>query len=86
MKVHEYQARELLGQAGVPVPPGTVARSGAEAGEAFTQMGVPLAVDFEWGPSWAETHKTGAAVVVVTGVTEETGRVQPYGQEKDRDW
>ena len=31
MNIHEYQAKQLLGQTGVPVPPGTVATTPAEA-------------------------------------------------------
>jgi succinyl-CoA synthetase beta subunit len=48
MKVHEYQARELLAQAGIPVPPGRVIDSIAHASGAFnavvTGMSPPLAV------------------------------------------
>jgi succinyl-CoA synthetase beta subunit len=44
MKIHEYQAKQLLAAAGVPVPPGFVARTGAEAAEAFTKLGGPIAV------------------------------------------
>lgn len=47
MKVHEYQARELLAEAGVPVPPGVMITSIEEAGKAYEQVtaeGGPLAV------------------------------------------
>jgi succinyl-CoA synthetase beta subunit len=44
MKIHEYQAKDLFRQAGIPVPAGLVARTAAEAGAAFGQLGVPLAV------------------------------------------
>lgn len=44
MKIHEYQAKQLLAAAGVPVPPGFVAKSGAEAAEAFGKLGGALAV------------------------------------------
>jgi len=44
MKVHEYQAKELFRQAGVPVPSGLTARTADEAGAAFTKLGAPLAV------------------------------------------
>jgi succinyl-CoA synthetase beta subunit len=44
MKIHEYQAKEILRAAGVAVPRGVVARSGDEAAAAFTQLGGPLAV------------------------------------------
>src|SRR5947209_6835469 len=39
MKIHEYQAKELLAAAGAPVPPGLVAASPAEAAAAFDKMG-----------------------------------------------
>src|SRR5947207_5662794 len=39
MKIHEYQAKELLAAAGAPVPKGLVASSPAEAVAAFDKMG-----------------------------------------------
>src|SRR5207253_3573778 len=39
MKIHEYQAKELLAAAGAPVPPGIVASSPAEATAAFDKLG-----------------------------------------------
>jgi succinyl-CoA synthetase beta subunit len=39
MKIHEYQAKELLAAAGAPVPRGIVVRSPAEAQQAFDQLG-----------------------------------------------
>src|SRR5437867_10757581 len=39
MKVHEYQAKELLAQAGAAVPRGIVASSSTETQKAFDQMG-----------------------------------------------
>ncbi|MGQ0635922.1 MAG: ADP-forming succinate--CoA ligase subunit beta [Planctomycetaceae bacterium] len=44
MKIHEYQAKQLLAAAGVPVPKGGVARTAEEAARAFTQLGGPVAV------------------------------------------
>ncbi|NOX53819.1 MAG: ADP-forming succinate--CoA ligase subunit beta [Planctomycetes bacterium] len=44
MKIHEYQAKQLLAEAGVAVPRGQVARTPDEAAEAFTQLGGELAV------------------------------------------
>jgi succinyl-CoA synthetase beta subunit len=41
MKIHEYQAKELLAAAGAPVPRGVVVRSAAEARCAFEQLGSP---------------------------------------------
>lgn len=42
MKIHEYQAKDLLRAAGVPVLAGQVARTPAEAAEAFTALGTPV--------------------------------------------
>lgn len=44
MKIHEFQAKGILRQAGVPVPNGEVARTPDEAAAAFTKLGGPLAV------------------------------------------
>ncbi len=38
MKVHEYQARQLLSDFGVPVPPAIVACSGEEAAKAYAKL------------------------------------------------
>jgi succinyl-CoA synthetase beta subunit len=42
MKIHEYQAKELLAAAGASVPRGVVASSPAEAQRAFDQNGGPV--------------------------------------------
>ncbi|MBL6712074.1 MAG: ADP-forming succinate--CoA ligase subunit beta [Pirellulales bacterium] len=42
MKIHEYQAKDLLRAAGVPVLAGQVARTPAEAAQAFTALGTPV--------------------------------------------
>ncbi|MGH7169356.1 MAG: ADP-forming succinate--CoA ligase subunit beta [Gemmataceae bacterium] len=39
MKIHEYQAKELLARAGAKIPRGLVASSAAEAQHAFDQLG-----------------------------------------------
>jgi succinyl-CoA synthetase beta subunit len=44
MKIHEYQAKQLLAAAGVPVPKGIVARTPDEAAGAFRQIGTSVAV------------------------------------------
>ncbi|MBX3411948.1 MAG: ADP-forming succinate--CoA ligase subunit beta [Pirellulales bacterium] len=44
MKIHEYQAKQILREAGVAVPRNIVARSSAEAAEAFRTLGGSLAV------------------------------------------
>src|SRR5579862_8253802 len=42
MKIHEYQAKELLAAAGAAVPHGIVVSSAAEALQAFDQLGGPV--------------------------------------------
>jgi succinyl-CoA synthetase beta subunit len=42
--LHEYQAKELLRAAGVPVPPGRIAHSPEEAEAIATEYGVPVMV------------------------------------------
>ncbi|MFO0790319.1 MAG: ADP-forming succinate--CoA ligase subunit beta [Pirellulales bacterium] len=44
MKIHEYQAKQLLREAGVAVPEGIMATTAAEAAAAFKKLGGPLAV------------------------------------------
>ncbi|MBX9788458.1 MAG: ADP-forming succinate--CoA ligase subunit beta [Pirellulales bacterium] len=44
MKIHEFQAKELLRSAGVPVPKSIVARTPEEAAAAFQELGGKLAV------------------------------------------
>lgn len=44
MKIHEYQARQILQQAGIAVPPAQVVRSPQEAGQAFTKFACPMCV------------------------------------------
>ena len=44
MKVHEYQAKEILARYGVPVPNGKVARTADEAAAIAEELGVPVVV------------------------------------------
>jgi succinyl-CoA synthetase beta subunit len=44
MKIHEFQAKELLRKAGVTVLRGSVAKTPEEAAQAFRQLGSPVAV------------------------------------------
>src|SRR3954451_14785593 len=44
MKIHEYQARQILSEAGVPVPPAEVVRTPEEAAAAFKMFGQPMCV------------------------------------------
>ena len=47
MKIHEYQARELLSHAGVPVPPAHVVESVEQAVEAFKKINSKVVVRSE---------------------------------------
>jgi succinyl-CoA synthetase beta subunit len=44
MKIHEFQAKDLLRASGVATPKGMVARNADEAKTAFSQLGGPIAV------------------------------------------
>ncbi len=44
MKIHEYQARELLAQYGIPIPPGNVAKTPAEARAIAAEIGARVVV------------------------------------------
>ena len=44
MKIHEFQAKQILREAGVAVPRGMVARTAEEAAAAFTELGGSIAV------------------------------------------
>jgi len=64
MKIHEFQAKQILRKAGVPVPRGVVARTADEAGDAFRELGGKLAVvkaQIHAGGRGKGTVKTNAA-------------------------
>ena len=44
MKIHEYQARKILSDAGIPVPPAEVVRTPDEAAAAFKKFESPMCV------------------------------------------
>ncbi|MGA2193481.1 MAG: ADP-forming succinate--CoA ligase subunit beta [Nitrospirota bacterium] len=44
MRLHEYQAKDILRKAGIKTPRGVTASSPSEAGEAFSEIGAPIAV------------------------------------------
>jgi succinyl-CoA synthetase beta subunit len=44
MKIHEYQARQILSEAGIPVPPAEVVRTPDEAAAAFKQFNQAMCV------------------------------------------
>src|SRR5258707_9347852 len=44
MKIHEYQAKEILGRYGVPIQPGRVAYTPEEAEEIARNVGLPVVI------------------------------------------
>jgi len=44
MKIHEYQAKQLLAKYGIPVPDGIIATTAAEAAAAFDELAAPMSV------------------------------------------
>jgi len=44
MKIHEYQARQILSENGIPVPAAEVVRSPEEAGVAYKKLNCPMCV------------------------------------------
>jgi len=71
VKVHEYQAKEVLSRYGVPVPRGRVAASPDEAAAVAADLGVPVAVK-------AQVHAGGRGKgggIKLAATPQETGRV-----------
>lgn len=44
MKIHEYQAKEILSRYGIPIQPGKVAKTPAEAEQIAREFGVPVVI------------------------------------------
>ncbi len=90
MKIHEYQAKEILKQFGVPVPPGTVAETADEARKIAQELGGPVVVKAQihaggrgkgggvkLAQSPEEAEKAADEIVGMQLVTHQTG---PEGQ------
>jgi succinyl-CoA synthetase beta subunit len=86
VKVHEFQAKELLARYGVPVPRGRVASTPEEARQVATELGVPTVIKAQihaggrgkgGGIKLASTPEEAAAaakqVIGMTLVTPQTG-------------
>jgi len=69
MKIHEYQAKDLLAAAGASVPKGILASSPAEALAAFDQRGAPVVLK-------AQVHAGGRGKGVVKGSSKDFGGVK----------
>ena len=97
MKIHEFQAKQLLARYGVQVPRGRECTSAQAAAEAYTALGVPVAV------VKAQIHAGGrgkaggvklvkspeearAAAAGMLGVKMKTYQTGPEGQEVRRLW
>jgi len=81
MKLHEYQARDLLGRFGVPILPGEVVAEAGEAERAFEKLSSPFVV------VKAQIHAGGRGrgklVDAATGETVLQGGVQRAKSAKD---
>ena len=68
MKIHEFQAKELLRAADVPVLDGKIARTPEEASLAFQSIGTPVCA------VKAQIHAGGRGTVSYTHLTLPTNR------------
>jgi succinyl-CoA synthetase beta subunit len=86
VKVHEYQAKELLAQYGVPVPRGRVASTPGEARQIAAELGVPVVVKaqvhaggrgkgggIKLAATPEEAERVAAQIIGMTLVTPQTG-------------
>src|SRR3990172_1245052 len=90
MKVHEYQAKELLAQFGVPVPRGGVAATAEEARNIAHRLGGPVVVKAQihaggrgkgGGVALAATpQEAEAAAQRILGMTLVTHQTGPEGR------
>ncbi len=69
MKIHEYQAKELLAAAGAAVPPGVVVSTPAEAQQAFDKLGGPVVLK-------AQVHAGGRGKGTFKGSGKDYGGVK----------
>ena len=82
MKIHEYQAKQLFREAGIPVPQGVVCHSADEVGKAVTSLGGPIAVVKSQihaggrGQGRFKEHPEQRGVVLVKSAKEATDNAQ----------
>jgi succinyl-CoA synthetase beta subunit len=94
MKIHEYQAKELLAQFGVPVPKGRVATTPVEARQVADELGGKVVVKAQihaggrgkgggvkLANSSAEAERVAGEIIGMQLVTHQTG---PQGQKVKR--
>jgi succinyl-CoA synthetase beta subunit len=75
MKIHEYQAKELLANAGAAIPRGIVAANPAEAMRAFDQLGGPVVLK-------AQIHAGGRGKGRFKGASADYGGVK-FARSRD---
>jgi len=86
MKIHEYQAKQILAAFGVPVPKGRVAATPAEARQIAADLGVPVVIKaqihaggrgkgggIKVAQNPAEAEKLAGQIIGMTLVTHQTG-------------
>jgi succinyl-CoA synthetase beta subunit len=86
LKVHEFQAKQLLAQYGVPVPKGRVAATPAEARNVAAELGVPVVVKaqihaggrgkgggIKLASTPAEAETVAGQIIGMTLITPQTG-------------
>jgi succinyl-CoA synthetase beta subunit len=76
MKIHEYQAKELLAAAGAAIPRGLVVSSPAEAQQAFDQLGGPVVLK-------AQVHAGGRGLGKFKGSGKDFGGVKFITKRQD---
>jgi succinyl-CoA synthetase beta subunit len=94
MKIHEYQAKDILAQFGVPVPRGRVAATAAEARQIAEELGGKVVVKAQihaggrgkgggvrLASTVQEAEQHAAAIIGMRLVTPQTG---PHGQKVKR--
>ena len=75
MKIHEYQAKALFKQAGIPVPEGGIAGSAADAGQvAETLGGYPVVVK-------AQIHAGGRGKGGGVKIAQTADEAKPYARD-----
>src|SRR5687767_11397853 len=86
VKVHEYQAKELLAQFGVPVPKGRVASTPEEAKAIAQELGIPVVIKaqihaggrgkgggIKLAANPDEAYEAAKAIIGMTLITPQTG-------------
>ncbi len=91
MKLHEYQAKQLFGQAGLPVPLGKTAHTPEEALQHLDTLGFPLAVKAQVHAGGrgkaggiqiaANSEEARAAIDAILGMTLQTAQTGGTGKK-----